>query len=148
VGGHGTIIGIVLAVALMGFVTSALGLKNVPGIVMSIVVGSLLIVVAAIPALNRRIGALAHGRLPHRDHRRGKTNAKLSFVNAQSGETTRTMQRRCTTSNGRIHALDIDGVESLLLSGLAGAPGKRSAYAPSCPWRTAQPLCCFRRKAK
>jgi len=54
-GGRGTIIGVVLAAALMGFVTFGLGLKNVPGIVMSIVVGSLLIVVAAIPALSRRI---------------------------------------------------------------------------------------------
>jgi rhamnose transport system permease protein len=44
----------------MGFVTFGLGLKNVPGIVMSIVVGCLLIVVAAIPAISRRIGAPAH----------------------------------------------------------------------------------------
>jgi rhamnose transport system permease protein len=49
----------VLAAALMGFVTFGLGLKNVPGIVMSIVVGSLLIVVAAIPAISRRISGLA-----------------------------------------------------------------------------------------
>jgi rhamnose transport system permease protein len=58
-GGRGTIIGVVLAAALMGFVTFGLGLKNVPGIVMSIVVGSLLIVVAAIPAISRRISGLA-----------------------------------------------------------------------------------------
>jgi rhamnose transport system permease protein len=58
-GGRGTIIGVVLAATLMGFVTFGLGLKNVPGIVMSIVVGSLLIVVAAIPAISRRIPGLA-----------------------------------------------------------------------------------------
>ena len=54
-GGRGTIIGVVLAAVLMGFVTFGLGLKNVPGIVMSIAVGLLLIVVAAIPAISRRI---------------------------------------------------------------------------------------------
>jgi rhamnose transport system permease protein len=58
-GGRGTIMGVVLAAALMGFVTFGLGLKNVPGIVMSIVVGSLLIVVAAIPTISRRIGVHA-----------------------------------------------------------------------------------------
>lgn len=59
-GGRGTIIGVVLAAILMGFVTFGLGLKNVPGIVMSIVVGSLLIVVAAVPAISRRIASTAH----------------------------------------------------------------------------------------
>lgn len=57
-GGRGTIIGVVLAAALMGFVTFGLGLKNVPGIVMSIVVGSLLIVVASVPAASRRLRGL------------------------------------------------------------------------------------------
>jgi rhamnose transport system permease protein len=54
-GGRGTIAGVVLAALLMGFVTFGLGLRNVPGIVMQIVVGALLIVVAAIPSVNRRI---------------------------------------------------------------------------------------------
>jgi rhamnose transport system permease protein len=54
-GGRGTVIGVMLAAVLMGFVTFGLGLKNVPGIVMSIVVGSLLIVVAAVPVISRRI---------------------------------------------------------------------------------------------
>ena len=53
-GGRGTIGGVVLAAVLMGFVTFGLGLENVPGIVMSIVVGCLLIVVAAVPAISRR----------------------------------------------------------------------------------------------
>jgi rhamnose transport system permease protein len=54
-GGKGTILGVLLASTLMGFVTFGLGLKNVPGIVMSIVIGSLLIIVAAVPAIARRV---------------------------------------------------------------------------------------------
>jgi rhamnose transport system permease protein len=56
-GGRGTILGVVLASVLMGMVTFGLGLKNVPGIVMSIVVGTLLIVVAAVPAIAQRVSA-------------------------------------------------------------------------------------------
>jgi rhamnose transport system permease protein len=56
-GGRGTIVGVVLAAILMGLVTFGLGLRNVPGIVMSIVVGALLIIVAAIPAISRRLTA-------------------------------------------------------------------------------------------
>lgn len=48
-GGSGTIIGVVLAAVLMGFLTFGLGLLNIPGIVMSIVVGILLIGVVALP---------------------------------------------------------------------------------------------------
>lgn len=48
-GGSGTILGVVIAVFLMGMVTFGLGLLNVPGIVMSIVLGVMLIVVIAIP---------------------------------------------------------------------------------------------------
>jgi len=54
-GGRGTIVGVALAATLMGFVTFGLGLKNVPGIVMSIAVGTLLIAVAAVPAVSRRL---------------------------------------------------------------------------------------------
>jgi rhamnose transport system permease protein len=50
-GGSGTIIGVVLAAMLMGFLTFGLGLLNIPGIVMSIVVGVLLIGVVALPRL-------------------------------------------------------------------------------------------------
>ena len=42
-----------LAAIVMGMVTFGLGLLNVPGIVMSIVVGALLISVIAIPRLVR-----------------------------------------------------------------------------------------------
>ncbi|MBA4490297.1 ABC transporter permease [Paracoccus sp. S1E-3] len=50
-GGSGSIIGVVLAAILMGLVTFGLGLMNVPGIVMSIIVGLLLIAVIALPRL-------------------------------------------------------------------------------------------------
>jgi rhamnose transport system permease protein len=54
-GGSGSIIGVVLAALIMGLVTFGLGLLNVPGIVMSIFTGSLLIVVIALPILWRRL---------------------------------------------------------------------------------------------
>lgn len=50
-GGSGSIAGVVLAAFVMGLVTFGLGLLNVPGIVMSIVVGALLIAVIAVPRL-------------------------------------------------------------------------------------------------
>ena len=55
-GGVGTIPGVVLAAILMGLVTFGLGLLNVPGIVMSVVTGTMLIVVVAVPAAWRRFG--------------------------------------------------------------------------------------------
>jgi len=54
-GGSGTISGVVIAIFLMGLVTFGLGLLNVPGIVMSIIVGAMLIGVIAIPILVRRL---------------------------------------------------------------------------------------------
>lgn len=53
-GGSGSIIGVVLAALIIGLVTFGLGLLNVPGIVMSIFTGLLLIVVIALPILWRR----------------------------------------------------------------------------------------------
>lgn len=50
-GGSGTIPGVVLAAIIMGMVTFGFGLLNVPGIVMSIFIGLLLIGVIAIPRL-------------------------------------------------------------------------------------------------
>lgn len=50
-GGSGSILGVVLAAVVMGLVTFGLGLLNVPGIVMSIVVGALLIAVIALSRL-------------------------------------------------------------------------------------------------
>lgn len=54
-GGAGTIAGVVIAAFVMGLVTFGLGLLNVPGIVMSIFVGLLLIITIALPILARRI---------------------------------------------------------------------------------------------
>lgn len=50
-GGSGSITGVVIAAFVMGLVTFGLGLLNVPGIVMSIVIGGLLISVIALPRL-------------------------------------------------------------------------------------------------
>jgi len=56
-GGRGSILGVVLAAVLLGFVTFGLGLKNIPGIVMQIIVGTLLIVVVGLPELARKLRA-------------------------------------------------------------------------------------------
>jgi rhamnose transport system permease protein len=53
-GGVGSIAGVVLAAILFGLTTFGLSLLNVPGVVLSIFVGVLLIVVVAMPALARR----------------------------------------------------------------------------------------------
>ncbi len=50
-GGKGSILGVVLAALVFGLVTFGLGLMNIPGIVMSIFTGALLILVVAIPAM-------------------------------------------------------------------------------------------------
>ena len=50
-GGSGSISGVVLAAVVMGLVTFGFGLLNVPGIVMSIFLGLLLISVIALPRL-------------------------------------------------------------------------------------------------
>ena len=54
-GGSGTIPGVFIAAFVMGLVTFGFGLLNVPGIVMSIFVGSLLIGVIALPIVTGRI---------------------------------------------------------------------------------------------
>ena len=54
-GGAGSILGVVIAAFIMGLVTFGLGLLNVPGIVMSIFIGLLLIIVIALPILWRRV---------------------------------------------------------------------------------------------
>ncbi len=57
-GGKGSILGVVLAALVFGLITFGLGLMNIPGIVMSIFVGSLLILVVAVPALLERVKAV------------------------------------------------------------------------------------------
>ncbi|MES0198477.1 ABC transporter permease [Mesorhizobium sp. M0011] len=54
-GGAGSIVGVVLAAFIMGLVTFGFGLLNVPGIVMSIFIGLLLIIVIALPIVWRRL---------------------------------------------------------------------------------------------
>jgi rhamnose transport system permease protein len=54
-GGTGNILGVVLAVFIIGFTTLALSLINVPGIVISVLLGLLLIVAIAAPILLRRV---------------------------------------------------------------------------------------------
>ena len=56
-GGKGTIGGVLLAAVLLGFVNFGLSLLNLPGLVMWIVIGTLLISVVAIPALIERVRA-------------------------------------------------------------------------------------------
>ena len=53
-GGTGRMSGVILAVFVMGMLTFGLGLRNVPGISMSIVVGALLIASVALPIIVRR----------------------------------------------------------------------------------------------
>ena len=52
-GGKGTIGGVMLAVLTLGMVTYGLGLANVPGIIMTIVVGALLLITIAAPVALR-----------------------------------------------------------------------------------------------
>lgn len=54
-GGSGSIPGVVIAAFVMGLVTFGLGLLNVPGIVMSIVIGAMLISVIAMPLLWQKV---------------------------------------------------------------------------------------------
>ena len=54
-GGIGSIPGVILAAILMGLVNFGLALLNIPGIVMAVVTGAMLIGVVAVPALLRRL---------------------------------------------------------------------------------------------
>ena len=61
-GGHGSILGVVLAAFVMGLVTFGLGLLNVPGIIMSIFIGLMLIAVIALPVLLGRAATRLRGQ--------------------------------------------------------------------------------------
>ncbi|MCB1431433.1 MAG: ABC transporter permease [Alphaproteobacteria bacterium] len=54
-GGSGTIPGVVLAVFILGLITFGLSLINVPGIVISVILGCLLITSIAVPIIIRRL---------------------------------------------------------------------------------------------
>jgi rhamnose transport system permease protein len=56
-GGSGTLLGVILAVFVMGMLTFGLGLMNVPGIMMSVITGLLLIGAIATPLVIRRIAS-------------------------------------------------------------------------------------------
>ncbi len=58
-GGRGSVVGTMLAVLLLGLFTFAMGMANVTGIVMSMVIGALLIVSMVLPRLLQRKGAAA-----------------------------------------------------------------------------------------
>jgi rhamnose transport system permease protein len=59
-GGSGSIFGVVIAAFVLGMVTFGFGLMNVPGIVMSIFIGFLLIAVIALPRLIARLRPHRH----------------------------------------------------------------------------------------
>jgi rhamnose transport system permease protein len=59
-GGSGTIGGVVISAFVMGLVTFGLGLLNVPGIVMSIFIGLLLIITITLPIIIRRFRHRKH----------------------------------------------------------------------------------------
>jgi rhamnose transport system permease protein len=61
-GGSGTILGVLIAAVVLGMVTFGFGLLNVPGIVMSIFVGLLLIAVIGLPRLVARLRPAASRR--------------------------------------------------------------------------------------
>jgi len=54
-GGRGTVVGVILAVFLLGFLRFGMGLVNVPGRVMEIISGILLIVAILVPEIIRRV---------------------------------------------------------------------------------------------
>ena len=54
-GGSGSMVGVIIAAFLMGLVTFGLSLLNVPGIVMSVIIGAMLIVVISLPIITRRM---------------------------------------------------------------------------------------------
>ena len=58
-GGRGSIVGTMLSVLLLGLFSFAMGMINVTGIVMSMVIGVLLIVAMVLPRLLQRQGARA-----------------------------------------------------------------------------------------
>jgi len=61
-GGRGTILGVTLAVLVIGLLSFGLALMNVPGIVMNIYIGAMMIGAIALPGLARVIGGWRRGR--------------------------------------------------------------------------------------
>lgn len=65
-GGRGSIAGVVLAAILTGLAMFGLGLINVPGVVMSLLMGSLLILIVGLPILGKRLSRV-YAQLRHDD---------------------------------------------------------------------------------
>jgi rhamnose transport system permease protein len=61
-GGRGSIAGVVLAALLTGLAIFGLGLINVPGVVISLLMGALLILIVGLPILCRRVSSRRAGR--------------------------------------------------------------------------------------
>ena len=62
IGGRGSIVGVVLAAVLLGTFTFGLGMLNVAGIVMSMIVGVLLIVAMVLPRALAGLRRVTRGR--------------------------------------------------------------------------------------
>jgi rhamnose transport system permease protein len=60
-GGTGRMSGVILAVFVMGLLTFGLGLRNVPGITLNIIVGALLIASVALPSILKKVAAARDG---------------------------------------------------------------------------------------
>jgi rhamnose transport system permease protein len=60
-GGTGRMSGVILAIFVMGLLTFGLGLRNVPGITLNIIVGALLIASVALPAISKKVAAARDG---------------------------------------------------------------------------------------
>ena len=58
-GGRGSVIGVIIGIFLIGFLKFGMGLINVPGKVMNIIIGFLLIVAIMLPGYISRIRARA-----------------------------------------------------------------------------------------
>jgi rhamnose transport system permease protein len=61
-GGSGTMAGVLLSVFVMGMLTFGLGLMNVPGIMMTVIVGFLLIGAIALPIVVKRVAEWRRSR--------------------------------------------------------------------------------------
>lgn len=60
-GGTGRMSGVILAIFVMGLLTFGLGLRNVPGITLNIIMGALLIASVALPAILKKVAAARDG---------------------------------------------------------------------------------------
>ena len=148
-GGKGSIAGVVLAALVFGLVTFGLGLMNMPGIVMSIFTGLLLMLVVAVPAL---VSAPAMSS-------RAAVDRAFS-TSARPTRSSRSSIRRSARKSGACAApttivrgaggreLDVAAIEAWLLESLRIAPGARAHRGDRARSRTAPPRCSSITRAK